>query len=66
LLEKKNNGLTKIPELPQQSNHNDCFIEAHNKILDEQQAANESINHMRKERTTNRALQAVSSQICLD
>jgi hypothetical protein len=51
-LEQNKNELTKIPELPQQQNHNDCFIEAHNKILDEQQAANESINRMRKERTT--------------
>jgi hypothetical protein len=39
-------------ELPTQQNHNDCFIESHNKILDKQQAANDSINRMRKERTT--------------
>jgi hypothetical protein len=51
-LEKNNNRLTKIPELSQQPNHNDCFIEAHNKILDEQQAANKSINQFRKGRTT--------------
>jgi hypothetical protein len=36
----------------QQQNHNDCFIEAHTKILDEQQAANDSINRMHKERMT--------------
>jgi hypothetical protein len=52
LLEQNQNELTKVPELPQQQNHNDCFIEAHNKILDEVQAANDSINQMRKERTT--------------
>jgi hypothetical protein len=44
--------LTKIPKLSQQPNHNHCFIEAHNKIPDKQQAANESINRLRKERTT--------------
>jgi hypothetical protein len=56
LLEQNRNELRKaheLPhELPQQQNHDDCFIEAHNKILDEQQAANDSINQMRKERTT--------------
>jgi hypothetical protein len=55
-LEQNKNELTKAHDLPyellQQQNHNDCFIEAHNKILDEQQAANDSINRMRKERTT--------------
>jgi hypothetical protein len=35
-----------------QNNHNDCFIEAHYKIPDEEQAANNSINRMRKERIT--------------
>jgi hypothetical protein len=35
-----------------QNNHNDYFIEAHYKILDEEQAANNSINRMRKERIT--------------
>jgi hypothetical protein len=56
LLEQNKNESTKahkLPhELPQQQNHNDCFIEAHNKILDKQQAANDSINRLRKERTT--------------
>jgi hypothetical protein len=33
-----------------QNNHNDCFIEAHYKILDKEQATNNSINRMRKER----------------
>jgi hypothetical protein len=51
-LEQNKNELTKVPELPQQQNHNDCFIEAHNKILDEQQAADDSVNWMQKERTT--------------
>jgi hypothetical protein len=35
-----------------QNNHNDCFIEAHYKILDKEQAANNSINRMQKERIT--------------
>jgi hypothetical protein len=51
-LEQNKNESPKAPELPQQPNHNDCFIEAHNKILDKEQAANNSINRMRKERTT--------------
>jgi hypothetical protein len=33
-------------------NHNDCFIEAHNKELEEQQSANENIILIRKERNT--------------
>jgi HAMP domain-containing protein len=52
LLEQNKNEPAKAHKLPQQQNHNDCFIEAHNKILDEQQAANDSINRMQKERTT--------------
>jgi hypothetical protein len=52
LLEQNKNEPTKAHELPQQQNHNDCFIEAHNKILDKQQATNDSINWMQKERTT--------------
>jgi hypothetical protein len=52
LLEQNKYELTKVPELPQQPNHNDCFIEAHNKILDKEQAANKCINCMGKERTT--------------
>jgi hypothetical protein len=51
-LEQNKNEPAKAHELPQQQNHNDCFIEAHNKILDEQQAAKDSINRMQKERTT--------------
>jgi hypothetical protein len=51
-LEQNKNELTKALKLPQQQNHNDCFIKAHNKILDEEQAANDSINRMQKERTT--------------
>jgi hypothetical protein len=51
-LEQNKNETTKAHELPQQQKQYDCFIEAHNKILDEQQAANDSINQMRKERTT--------------
>jgi hypothetical protein len=35
-----------------QNNYNYCFIEAHYKILDKEQAANNSINRMRKERIT--------------
>jgi hypothetical protein len=34
------------------NNHNDCFIEAKIIILKEEQAANDSINRMRKRRTT--------------
>jgi hypothetical protein len=52
LLEQNKNESTQVPELQQHPNHNDCFIEAHNKILDKEQAANDSINRMQKERTT--------------
>jgi hypothetical protein len=51
-LEQNKNEPAKAHELPQQQNHNDCFIEAHNKIPNEQQAANDSINRIQKERTT--------------
>jgi hypothetical protein len=58
------------------NNHNHCFIKSNGKVLGEQQAANDIIIKRQQEQNTivnqlrrmiiNRALQAVSSQICLD
>jgi hypothetical protein len=44
--------LPTIPESPKQSNHNDCFIEAHNRMLDELQAVNHNAIRLNKERRT--------------
>jgi hypothetical protein len=46
------NKLQTKQESQQQTNHNDCFVEAHNKILEEQHAANDSITRMREEQIT--------------
>jgi hypothetical protein len=50
---QKQKGERQANETKQTKNNpNDCFIEAHNKILDEEQAANDSINRIQKERNT--------------
>ena len=52
---KQSNKLPTIPETqtqPNQNNHNYCFIESHNKVLDEQQTANDTIIKRQHERHT--------------
>jgi hypothetical protein len=47
------NGEIQIQKLKQtKENHNDCFIEAHNKELEEQRSANENTILIRKEWNT--------------
>jgi hypothetical protein len=51
LQQKYNKTRIHKPKLTDE-NHNDCFIEAHNKELEEQRTANEIIILIRKERNT--------------
>jgi hypothetical protein len=64
---KDTNPLPTIPEtslITKQNNHNNCFIEAHDKILDEQQTANDTIIQRQQERIT--IVNQVNKMIVID
>jgi hypothetical protein len=58
LLVKQSKQLNKLPTIPEtqqqinQNNHNYCFIESHDKVLDEQQTANDTIIQRQQEQHT--------------